>query len=247
MVIEQQSQQDGQWEGKVLRANTNAPLPSAVKEEDELREWSGLGLWFRWVVATTAGWLVAGAVAGMVIGLTGEFESALYYGASYVCSVFTFALQWLVLRPRLTRAWRWVPVSMAGSAVGLALVLALQAILRGSQGYGSATEALVAPFADGLPLALAQWLLLMTVARKAWRWILANLTWLVLYALYAVFNRAPAPPEIVPGIEVALSAAMVVGMQLTLWGLLASAITGTEMVWLMRHPKGQPSRAESAD
>ncbi|HXI17187.1 MAG TPA: hypothetical protein VNM48_12540, partial [Chloroflexota bacterium] len=61
------------------------------------------------------------------------------------------------------------------------------------------------------------------------------------------FNRASAPPEIVPGMEVALNAAMIVGMQLTLWGLLASAITGAEMVWLMRHPKEQPRRAESVD
>jgi len=247
VVIEQQTQQEGQWEGKVLRANTHVPLPDAIREEDELREWSSLGLWFRWVVATTAGWLVAGAVAGLVIGLTGDFESVLYYGASYACSVLTFALQWLVLRPRLARASRWIPVSMAGSAVGLALVLGIQAILRDSQGYGSVAEALTTPFADGLPLALAQWLLLLTVARQAWRWILANLVWLVLYALYAVFNRAPAPPEIVPGMEVALNAAMIVGMQLTLWGLLASAITGAEMVWLMRHPKEQPRRVESID
>ncbi len=122
-------------DGRVLRSNKDAPLKVELAEDALGNEWSGLGFWFRWVLITTLGWLIGGVVAGLAVGLSGRVDSVAYYATAYVCSVITVLLQWLVLRPRMVRAWRWIVVSMAGIAIGLALLLGIQAALRASLGY----------------------------------------------------------------------------------------------------------------
>ncbi len=97
----------------------------------------------------------------------------------------------------------------------------------------------MAPFLEALPAVLAQWLLLRTVARRAWCWIVVSFFWLVPIALYTLANSSPEPPEIESGIEIATFLAVELGVRSALWGMFASSISGIEMAWLMRHPKSQ--------
>ena len=84
------------------------------------REVSGAG-W--WVLASTVGWVMGTAAAGLGILLVGlqEFSPV---SASLVFSVMVGAvvgvLQWLILRRQLRRAGWWVPASIVGWAMGQA-------------------------------------------------------------------------------------------------------------------------------
>src|SRR5688572_1951778 len=109
--------------GMVLKANTEQLVAA-----DELQQliWSGPAFWWAWVGATSLGWAVTYGVVGALSGLTGETESPLTRGVAALVTLVTVTLQWRALRPWMERAWRWIPVSFAGEAAGLALFLAAQ-------------------------------------------------------------------------------------------------------------------------
>jgi hypothetical protein len=225
----------------VLKANTEQFVAA-----DELpqRIWSGPGFWWAWVGATTLGWAVTYAAAGALSGLTGESESPLTRGTTVLLTLVTLTLQWRALRPWLERAWRWIPVSFAGEAAGLALFLAAQVALRGLlAGETVIPEALSELFLTSLPPAIAQWLLLRTVARRSWRWLVANLFWMLLFipvVLFFALLGADADAEgIEPltGVGPALQQALFSAVFGAILGFIASAITGAEMAWLLRHPR----------
>ena len=228
----------------VLKANTDAFIAEPEKVE---RAWSGPGFWIRWVGATTLGWALSYGALGVVTGLTGQSDSPLTRGIGALFAPATLALQWFALRPWMERAWRWVPVSFAGEALGLALFLGAQAALRATLGGETTTpEAVSELFLTSLPPAIAQWLLLRTVARNAWRWLVANLFWMVLFIPVVLFFSllgAAADAEglepltgIGPAVEQAIFSAIIGGVL----GFIASAITGAELAWLLRHPKDAP-------
>ena len=225
----------------VLKANTDA----FVSEPDvAVRAWSGPGFWIRWVGATTLGWALTYAVVGVITGLTGQSDTPLTRGVGALLTLATLALQWLVLRPWMERAWRWIPVSIAGEAIGLLLfflsVLALRAALGGET---DTPEALVELFVTSLPPAIAQWLLLRTVAQNAWRWLVANLFWMALFIpvvlFFTLLNSGAEAEGLEPitGIGPAVSQAIFSAFIGAILGFLASAITGAELAYLLRHPK----------
>lgn len=225
----------------VLKANTE----QFVADDDvHQRVWSAPAFWWAWVGATTLGWVLTYTIVGALSGLTGESESPLTRGTGAVLTLVTIALQWRALRPWMIRAWRWVPVSFAGEAVGLALFLAAQFAIRSLLGGETViAEALSELFLTSLPAVIAQSLLLGTVAQRSWRWIIANLFWMALFIPVVLFFSllgAAADAEglepitgVGPAVQQALFSA-VIGAVL---GFIASAITGAEMAWLLRHPR----------
>jgi hypothetical protein len=108
-------------------------------------------------------------------------------------------------------------------------------------------EALVELFLTALPPVVAQWLLLGTVSQRAWRWIVANLFWIALFIPVVLFfallgsgvEAEGLDPEtgVGPAIQAAIFGIVIGGVL----GFIASAITGAEMVWLLRHPKNSPT------
>lgn len=225
----------------VLKANTDQFVADAERHE---RTWSGAAFWWRWVGATTLGWVIGYAITGALAGLTGESETPLIRGAGTVTALVTIGLQWVVIRPWLVRAWRWIPVSFAGEAIGLALLLATQVLLRNLLGGETVIpEALVELLVTALPTAILQWLLLRTVAQRAWRWLLANLFWIVLFIpvvlFFALLGAAGADDRgaTVTGIGPAVTQAGISAVIGAILGFIASAITGAEMAWLLRHQK----------
>jgi len=65
--------------------------------------------WFLWILATALGWFLGGVLLSG-IGLV----------PSGVAIAF---LQWLVLKPRITKAWRWIVVSLIGWSIGWGISL----------------------------------------------------------------------------------------------------------------------------
>lgn len=66
--------------------------------------------WFFWIMATTWGWILGGfLVAGIALLITG---------------LAVAILQWLVLKQRIGRSWRWISVTGIGWAAGWVLVVA---------------------------------------------------------------------------------------------------------------------------
>ena len=228
----------------VLKANTEQFVAA-----DELpqRIWSGPAFWWAWVGASTLGSVLTYAVVGALSGFTGVTDSPFIRGVSALLSLVTFALQWRALRPWMERAWRWVPVSFAGEATGLALFLAAQLALRNLlDGETIIPEALSEIFLLSLPPAVAQWLLLRALVRRSWRWLVANLFWMALFIpvvlFFALLGAAADAEGLEPltGVGPAIQGALFSAVVGALLGFISSAITGAEMAWLLRHPKSAP-------
>ncbi|HEU5315248.1 MAG TPA: hypothetical protein VFX49_04020 [Chloroflexota bacterium] len=223
----------------ILKANVSAPLEHEIAAVEAEKHWSGPAFWGRWVGVTTLGWGAGGAALGFAAGLTGNPDSVAVQAAGLLVSFVVLVLQWAVLRGRLPRAWRWIVVGIAGEAIGFALFLAVQLGLRGIFGGPSITENVASLFVPSIPATIAQWLLLRTYARRAWRWLLANLLYLVLFTPLFLLGVAE---EFEPSMGEAITRAIGLGIQNAVLGFVASAIVGAEMVWLLKHP-----RAEAAE
>ncbi|HEV2122768.1 MAG TPA: hypothetical protein VGW38_08345 [Chloroflexota bacterium] len=226
-----------EWEGRVLKANTGQFVgsPTIRVREAEEEEWSGVGFWFRWVFATTFGLVIAGATAGALSSIFGDFEHPTVEISEYAGSFLVILLQWLVLRPRLPRTYMWIVVSLVGILIGGAIFQGLDAAVGQIMGgWSTALEGAVQLLLEGLVLAIAQWLWLRRYVQKASRWILANLFWITLFMPIFFFGGGDGDPADLPG---PAAAAIVSGLVVAVVGLVSSAITGAEMVWLLRHRK----------
>ena len=100
------------------------------------------------------------------IGLVGGVESVLdgaIGGAA--CGAALGAVQWLVLRRRLSLSRSWIAATSLGMASGLALTLAL---------FGTSTTGnvlLLRGVSTGVLIGLAQWVVLRGSVPRAWVWV----------------------------------------------------------------------------
>jgi hypothetical protein len=184
---------------------------------------SGLSLWLAWTLATAAG-MVLGLVPvtfilpDLDLGLLRLFLPLL---AGFLVGVF----QWLVLRPYLTHAVDWVLHGGAGWALGFALgILVIQAI------GGSPLGALLGYLVFGLIIAALQWPVLRREIPNALPWVIASmLGWaLGAYLSQAVLSGLASGD----GVNQTVSTLVVAGVT----GLVAGAITGLALVWIVRQP-----------
>ncbi len=107
-------------------------------------------LWFLWIMATTLGWVL------------GRF--LLPNLAFVTIGVGLAILQWLVLQPRIRRAWRWIIATTFGWLLGSTLI---QAILPDGMNF-------LAGVILGLTTGSAQWLILRKELYWAVWWIVIN-------------------------------------------------------------------------
>lgn len=197
---------------------------------DEARvQRSELGLWLAWTLATAAGMLLGLVpftffIADLEVGLV---RVLLPLVAGLLIGLF----QWLALRPYLVRSEDWVLLDGAGWAVGFALGLfVIEAVGQSPLG------ALLAYLLFGLIIGTLQWPALRREIPNVVAWVIASM---IGWALGAYLSQL-ALSAIAPNGEVSqvLSTAVVAGLT----GLVAGAITGVALVWIVRQPERVAAR-----
>ena len=108
--------------------------------------------WLQWILATTLGWLLGGAIFPIEIGA----------GAAIGF------LQWLVLRPFFYQTWWWIAYSAVGWILGWGVLL----ILPSSTVFSGVIL--------GLSMGIAQWIPLRKWVPQAFWWPLVSaLAWMI--------------------------------------------------------------------
>ena len=192
---------------------------------DEIKvERNELGLWLGWTLATAGGMLVGFLLSIPLVNLLnlGFAQIAVPVLAG---TVIGFA-QWLVLRRYLTASSTWELVDgttwAAGYVLGLLLVLALPStIFVATLGY----------LLFGVIVALVQWPVLRREIPNILMWILANaFGWAAgFWASQAVLPLFLTDPLMAPAVGTTVIAVTS--------GLVAGAITGLALIWIVRKPE----------
>jgi hypothetical protein len=176
-------------------------------------EW-GFVLW--WVLATTVGWLVGFAICE---AFKAFLESITADGA--VIGVSVGIAQWLVLRGRIGRAGWWILATIVGFAIGKYVGGVIAENVPGAVGLGLSGAAI------GVSVGVTQWLVLRRHVIRAEWWILASvLAWTVGGGIIG------AADEMEGGSAYLIGAAGAV---------IAGAITGASLAWLLRTRTDQPA------
>ncbi len=181
------------------------------------------GLWAGWTLATTAG-MLAGFLPALFLAQAIDLwlvRILLPLWAGLLVGVF----QWLALRPYLTHAADWIAHGGAGLAVGYALGLALIQALGGSP-----IGALLGYLLFGLIIALLQWPALRREIPNVIYWVAASV---IGWALGAYL--APLVLNLITGDSVSQALSTTVIAAVT--GLVAGAVTGIALVWVVRKPE----------
>jgi hypothetical protein len=180
-------------------------------------------LWLAWTLATAAGMILGFAPFALLIpDLPLLFVRIVL---PLVAGVLVGLLQWLVLRPYLTRAVDWVVHGGAGWALGFALgLLVIHAVGRNPLG------AVLGYLLFGLIIGALQWPMLRREIPLVTAWVIASVLGWALGAWLggAALNVLAAGGEVSP----VVSSAVIAGVT----GLVAGAVTGLVLVWIVRQP-----------
>jgi hypothetical protein len=181
---------------------------------------TGWRFWGGWALAFL-GFPLGGLAS---LGLVGGVESVLdgvIGGAA--CGAVLGAVQWLVLRRRLSLPRSWIVATSLGMAGGLALGVGLF-------GASTAGSVLLRGFSTGLVIGLAQWAALRSSLPRAWVWV----------------------PTVAAGWALGWTVSRAIGLDLTpnfavfgASGALAfQALTGLVLAWLFSQRAATPEPAE---
>ena len=182
------------------------------------------GMWLEWTLATAFGMLL-GFLPSIV--LVNIMDLALARLIVPLFAGFLIGLaQWVVLRKYVNEVSDWILAAGASWAVGYALSLF---IMNGLTGTG--LDGFVGYVLFGVIVALVQWPILRREIPNVWMWILANVIgWTAGFymsqaALDLFFNS--------PAIDPVASTSVISGVS----GLVAGAITGIALIWIVRQPE----------
>jgi hypothetical protein len=187
-------------------------------------ERSEIGLWLGWTLATAGGMLLGFLPTIPLVNLLdlGIAQIAVPVLAGTVIGL----AQWIVLRRYVTARSNWVLGDgitwVAGYILGLLLVLALpSSIFIATLGY----------LLFGVIVALVQWPVLRREIPNVLVWILANaLGWAAgFWASQAVLPLFVTDPLVPPAVGTTVIAVTS--------GLVAGAITGLALIWIVRKPE----------
>jgi hypothetical protein len=183
-----------------------------------------LGLWLRWTLATAAGML-----AGFLLSI--PLVNLLDLGFAQIAvpvlagTAIGFS-QWFVLRRYITAASRWDWTDGISWAVGYILGLFLIQVLP-----STIFAAFIGYFLFGVIVALMQWPVLRREIPQIFTWIVASaLGWAVGYWVsQAVLSLFFTGDLIEPAVGTSVIAVTS--------GLVAGAITGLALIWIVRKPE----------
>jgi hypothetical protein len=184
------------------------------------------GLWLSWTLATGLGMLLG--LLPFVLFIDDLDLLLARILVPLVAGFLVGTFQWLVLRPFLTHSVDWILNGGAGWALGYALGLVIiQALVDVPFG------ALLGYLLFGLIISVLQWPVLRREIPNAIPWVLASiLGWaLGAYLSQAILNLI-VNTETTSQI---LSSAVLSGLT----GLIAGAITGLALIWIVRKPEAE--------
>jgi hypothetical protein len=191
---------------------------------DEVKvERNELGLWLGWTLATAGGMLLGFLPTILLVNLLnlGLAQIAVPVLAGTVIGL----AQWLVLRRYVTASTRWDWTDGISWAAGYILGLLLIQLLP-----STVFAIFVGYFLFGVIVALVQWPVLRREIPQVLTWMVASaVAWAVGYwvsqAVLSLFND-PVIDPVVGTTVIAVSS-----------GLVAGAITGLALIWIVRKPE----------
>jgi hypothetical protein len=181
----------------------------------------GWRFWGAWGLAFLGFPLGGLAALGLVGGVESVLDGAIGGAA---CGAALGAVQWLVLRRRLSLPRSWIVATSLGMAGGLALTLAL---------FGTSTTGsvlLLRGVSTGVLIGLAQWVVLRHSLPRAWVWIPTVATsWALGWAVSRAIGLGLTPNFAVFGAAGALA---------------FQALTGLVLAWLLSQRAATPRPIE---
>lgn len=196
-------------------------------DEAKIRK-NEFGLWAAWLLATAGGMLIGFLPAKLIADVLGL--GVAFIVVPLLAGALIGFLQWLALRRFIVGSMDWILTAGAGWAIGYAVGLLVIQGLGRLPAIGGFWLMLACYALFGIIIALVQWPVLRREIPHVVPWILANVIgWMLGFSIatavqFAVYSRAPAEPWIVNLIVQGIS------------GLIAGAITGLALVWIVRKP-----------
>lgn len=180
-------------------------------------------LWLSWTLATALGMLLGFLPSIFLVNLLDLQWARIII--PLLAGLLIGLSQWAVLRSYLVESYDWVLAGGASWAVGYALGLFLINSLSAT-GLG----AFLGFALFGVIVAIVQWPLLSREIPNVWLWILANVIgWsLGFYLSQFSLNLFINDPAIAPIASTSVVSATS--------GLIAGAVTGLALVWIVRQP-----------
>lgn len=180
------------------------------------------GMWLGWTLATTFGMLVGYLPSFFLVNILDLGLARLI--VPVLAGLLIGFSQWVVLRRYVSNISDWILTGGAGWAVGYVFGLFVINSLIGLPLGGFLGYVLF-----GVIVAVAQWPILSREIPNLFTWVVANVAgWtLGFYASQLSLNLFEGP-AIAPALSVTLVS--------TVSGLIAGAITGIALVWIVRQP-----------
>jgi hypothetical protein len=185
------------------------------------------GLWAGWALATALGMLIGFLPAELLAEALGlGFARVL---VPLIAGFLIGFFQWLLLRGYLTESADWIPSAglgwMAGYALGLLVIRTLS---------GSAWETILGYIVFGLIVSVVQWPVLRREIPSLLPWAIANIIgWTI---AYLIAQSAAGSLYLSLGLQPEITAVIIAGLS----GLIAGAITGIALIWIVRQPERTP-------
>jgi hypothetical protein len=181
------------------------------------------GLWLSWTLATALG-MLAGYLS------VAPFVSSLDLGIArvivpIVSGIFLGLAQWLVLRPYISKSYDWILNHAVGWVVGYSLGLFVVQLLSKTP-----LGMLIGFISFGVIVALFQYPALRREIPHLATWILANVIGWTLGAYLSLLAAGVFFQNQVP----TTFTSVLVSVGIT--GLVAGAITGLALIWIVRQP-----------
>ena len=191
---------------------------TALRKSLTPAEWS---LALRWVVATTAGWIIGFAICEAVVKPI--VDTLTHFNSDGAVIGIAIGIgQALVLKSRISRTRWWILASIIGFGIGKNVSDPVAQAISGP--LGSALGGL----AIGTSLGVVQWLVLRRHIPEARWWILATaIAWAVGWAIIASVDTEAAGGS--------TATAYLIG---AIGAGSAGVITAAALVWLLRRPHG---------
>jgi hypothetical protein len=181
------------------------------------------GLWLAWTLATALGMLIGYLPLAFLV-------SSLDLGVARVIVPIISGLllglaQWLVLRPYVSKSYDWILNHAVGWVVGYTLGLYIVQLLSKTP-----LGMLIGYISFGVIVAIFQYPILRREIPHLATWILANVTGWTLGAYISMLAAGVFFQNAVP--TTFTSVLVTVGIT----GLVAGAITGLALIWIVRQP-----------
>lgn len=181
------------------------------------------GLWLAWTLATALGMLIGYLPLAFLVGSLDLGLARVI--VPIVSGLFLGLAQWLVLRPYISKSHDWILNHAVGWVAGFTLGLFLVQLLSQTP-----LGMLVGSISFGVIVALFQYPVLRREIPHLATWVLANV---IGWTLGAYLGQLAAGLFFQNAVPTTFTSVLV---SVGITGLVAGAITGLALVWIVRQP-----------